>query len=133
MGDRGSYSADYGNSGGIPPENRKYSEVGNIGNIKVIQSDTTSNNHTPTYSNTKNTTYFAYSKERDRIEGIYYYRNHRLIKSVDFGKEGEEPHVHYWSPSGMVGRKRHDKRNRFELTARDERLMNMAKGFHLKK
>ncbi len=133
MGDRGSYASDYGKSGGIPPENRKYSEVGVIGNIKVIQSDETKNNHTPTYSNTKNTTYYSYSKERDRIEGILYYRNHRLVKSVDFGKEGEKPHVHYWSPSGMVGRKTHDKRNLFKLSTRDKRLMNAAKDFHLKK
>lgn len=133
MGDRGSYSSDYGKSGGIPPENRKYSEVGRIGNIKVIQSDATSNNRTPTYSNTSNTTYFSYSKERDRIEGIYYYRNHRLVKSVDFGKNGETPHVHYWSSSGLVGRKRHDKRNIFALSERDKRLMNLAKKFHLKK
>lgn len=133
MGDRGSYSPSYGKTGGIPLDNRYYSEVGKIGGIKVIQSDKTSNNHTPTYSNTKNTTYFAFSKERDRIEGIYYYRNHRLIKSVDFGKEGETPHVHYWCSSGMVGRKRHNKRNIFELNDRDKRLMKMAKGFHLKK
>ena len=134
MGGRGAYSADYGNSGGIPIEKREYSEVGKIGNIKVIQSDETSNNRTPTYSNSKNTTYFAYSKERDRIEAIYYYRNHRLVRSVDFGKNmGETPHVHYWSPSGMVGRKRHDKRNVFELTKRDKRLMILAKSFHLKK
>ena len=72
MGDRGSYSPDYGKTGGIPPENRKYSDVGSINNIKVIQSDETSNNRTPTYSNTSNTTYFSYSKERDRIENIYY-------------------------------------------------------------
>lgn len=133
MGDRGSYSPDYGKTGGIPPENRKYSDVGSINNIKVIQSDETSNNRTPTYSNTSNTTYFSYSKERDRIENIYYYRNHRLIKSVDFGKNGEEPHVHYWNTSGMVGRKRHDKRNIFELSDRDKWLMNLAISFHLRK
>lgn len=132
MGDRGAYSSDYGKTGGIPLESRNYSEVGKIGKIKIIQSDKTSNNHTPTYSNTMNTTYFAYSKERDRIESIYYYRNHRLIKSVDFGKEGEIPHVHYWSPSGMVGRKRHDKRNIFELKDRDKRLVKLAKTFHLR-
>ena len=91
----------------------------------------TSSNHTPTYSNTKNTTYFAYSKERHRIEAIYYYRNHRLVKSVDFGKGREKPHVHYWSPSGMVGRKRHDKKNSFELSARDKRLMALAKTFKI--
>lgn len=133
MGDRGSYSSDYGKSGGIPPENRQYSEVGRIGNIKVIQSDATTNNRTPTYSNTSNMTYFSYSKERDRIESIYYYRNHRLVKSVDFGKNGEPPHVHYWISSGLVGRKRHDKRNIFALSERDKRLMNLAKNFHLKK
>ena len=132
MGDRGSYSSRYGKSGGKPSEQHKFSEVGKIGRIKVIQSDETKNNHTPTYSNTKNTTYFAYSKERDRIEHIYYYREHRLYKSVDF-KDGEIPHTHYWSRSGMVGRKRHDKNNKFELSSRDQRLMNSAKGFHLKK
>lgn len=131
MGDRGSYSAIYGKSGGIPPEKREYSCVGVIGHIKVIQSDNTSNSHTPTYSNTKNTTYFAYSKERHRIEAIYYYRNHRLVKSVDFGKGREKPHVHYWSPSGMVGRKRHDKKNSFELSGRDKRLMALAKTFKI--
>ncbi len=130
MGDRGSYSSSYGKSGGISPEQRKFSEVGKIGRIKVIQSDETKNNHTPTYSNTKNTTYFAYSKERDRIEHIYYYRNHRLYKSVDF-KEGEVPHTHYWSPSGMVGRKTHGSHH--ELSDRDKRLMNMARVFHLNK
>ena len=127
MGDRGSYSSDYGKSGGIPPENRQYSEVGRIGNIKVIQSDATTNNRTPTYSNTSNTTYFSYSKERDRIEGIYYYRNHRLVKSVDFGKNSEHPHVHYWNSSGLVGRKRHDKRNIFALSDRDKMLNEFGK------
>ncbi|MSS17744.1 hypothetical protein [Sodaliphilus pleomorphus] len=39
MGDRGSYSAIYGKSGGIPPEKREYSCVGVIGHIKVIQSE----------------------------------------------------------------------------------------------
>lgn len=132
MGDRGSFSTDYGKSGGIPPENRKYSEVGLIGNIKVIQSDEFSNNPTPTYSNTYNTTYFSYSKERDRIEGIYYYRGHRLVKSVDFGKEKQEPHIHFWNPYGMVGRKRHDKRNIFKLSDRDKRLIDLALSFHLR-
>lgn len=131
MGDRGSYSYSYGKTGGIPLDQRKFSEVGKIGGIKVIQSDESKNNHTPTYSNTKNTTYFAYSKERDRIEHIYYYRNHRLYKSVDF-KEGETPHVHYWSSSGMVGRKRHDKNNSFKLSDRDKRLMKLAKSFKKK-
>ena len=68
MGDRGAFSTDYGKTGGISIEFRKYSEVWRIGKVKVIQSDETSNNHTPTYSNTSNTTYFAYSKERDKIE-----------------------------------------------------------------
>ena len=39
--DRGSYFAYYAKLGGIPLENRKYTEVGRIGNIKVIQSDET--------------------------------------------------------------------------------------------
>ena len=50
MGDRGSYSSDYGKSDGIPPENRQYSEVGSIGNINVIQSDETTKRTTLQYS-----------------------------------------------------------------------------------
>lgn len=128
MGGRGKFNPSYGPTGGIPPENREYSVVAMIGHIKVIQCDTKSNNPTPTYSNTANTTYFSFSKESNCIEHIYYFRNHRLVKSVDFNR-GVTPHAHYWN-SKIVGRKRHDKRNVQPLTDRDKRLMAMALKFN---
>lgn len=103
---------------------RRYSVIGMIGKIKILQCDRASNNPTPTYSNTYSTTYFSYSKEKGCIEHIYYYKGHRLSKSVDFNK-GVVPHVHYWN-KGIIGRKRHDKHNVHTLSPRDERLLELA-------
>lgn len=130
MGGRGAFSSLLGRTGGIV--NKEYSTIGKLGNIKVIQCDTKTNNPTPTYSNTANTTYYSYSKESGRIEHIYYYKNHRLIKSVDF-KEGEIPHAHYWNKSGQVGRKKHNKNNIWPLSDRDKRLYNQATNFNKRK
>jgi hypothetical protein len=124
MGGRGAFDPNMGRTGGIPVENRRYSEIGTIDNIKIIQCDIFSNNPTTTYSNTANTTYYSYSKEKGIIVHIYYFKNHRLTKSVDFDKD-EKPHAHYWN-SKIVGRKKHDKHNTFELSDRDKRLMNKA-------
>ncbi len=124
MGGRGSFDPNMGRTGGIPIEHRKYSEIGQIDNIKIIQCDAFKNNPTTTYSNTANTTYYSYSKERGVIEHIYYFKNHKLVKSVDF-EDGKDPHTHYWN-SNIVGRKKHDRRNRHELSARDKRLMDKA-------
>ena len=124
MGSRGKFSESYGKTGGIPIERREYSSVGHLGRIKIIQCDVRKNNPTPTYSNTASTTYFSYSKENHRIERIYYYKNHKLFKSVDF-KDNEIPHIHYWN-NRIVGRKSHDKHNSYELNDRDRRLMNLA-------
>lgn len=131
MGSRGAFAATYGRTGGIPPENRIYSEISRIGRIKVIQCDVYSNNPTTTYSNTCNTTYYAYSKENGSIEHIYYFRKHRLVKSVDF-KEGETPHTHYWHQK-EVGRKKHDKHNTRPLNERNKRLMKKALEYNNKK
>lgn len=130
MGSRGAFVSTYGRTGGIPPENRNYTEIGKIGRIKIIQCETKSNNPTTTYSNTYSTTYYAYSKENGRIEHIYYFREHKLVKSVDF-KVGETPHTHYWH-SKQVGRKRHDKKNTHPLSDRDKRLMNKALEYNKK-
>lgn len=124
MGGRGAFDPKYGRTGGIPAEKREYSCIGMLGKIKIIQCDTKSNNPTTTYSNTANTTYYAYSKESKCIEHIYYFRNHRLVKSVDF-KSNEIPHVHYWH-TGQVGRKSHDPRNFHALNGRDNRLVQKA-------
>ncbi len=132
MGGRGAFDPNKGKTGGVPLEKRGFSEVDRIGNIKVIQCDVEKNNPTTTFSNTRNTTYFAYSKERKEIEHVYYFRNHRLVKSMDFGK-GEKPHTHYWGLNGMVGRKRHDKKNIFSLSDRDTRLMKKAQEYNTKK
>lgn len=124
MGGRGAFSPTLGRTGGILPQKRIYSCIDRLGNIKIIQCDRKKNNPAPTRSNTCNTTYFSYSKENGRIEHIYYYKNHLLVRSVDFCK-GEKPHMHYWGKS-LTGRKRHDPRNIFPLTPKDERLKKMA-------
>ena len=130
MGGRGAFSTEYG---GIPIEEREYSCIAVVAKIKVLQCDTKKNNPTITYSNTKNTTYFAFSKERDRIEKILYYRDHKLIKCVEF-KNNEIPHTHYYKKDGdVIWRKRHDHTNEFGLNERDKRLMKAAKEFNNKR
>ena len=129
MGGRGAFDCSIGRTGGIPVKNREYKEIGRIGKVKIIQHTTKNNNPTPTYSNTANTTYFSYNKKTGKIDHIYYYRNHKLVKSVDFGK-GEVPHAHYWNTT-VVGRKRHDSNNTRPLTDRDKRLMNNAKKWNI--
>ena len=124
MGARGAFDSNYGRSGGIPIEKRNYSCIGSLNNIKIIQCDKFNNNPTTTYSNTSNTTYYAYSKENKRIEHIYYFRNHKLVKSVDF-KDNETPHAHYWN-NNQVGRKKHDSHNSHNLSDRDIRLLHVA-------
>lgn len=128
MGGRGAFNQNYGRTGGIPIDSRKYSCVGLIGNIKIIQCNDFSNNPTTTYSNTANTIYFSFSKEHDQIEHIYYFKNHRLVKSIDFN-EGVKPHAHYWN-QGIVGRKKHDRHNIHDLTGRDKRLLLLAKEYN---
>lgn len=130
MGGRGAFNKNYGNTGGISMDKREYSCIGMLGRIKIIQCNTKRNNPTTTYSNTANTTYFSYSKENKRIDRIYYFRNHKLYKSVDF-KPNETPHVHYWH-NGQVGRKSHDKSNIHPLSERDNRLMKEALEFNQK-
>ena len=128
MGGRGAFDPDFGRTGGIPLENRKYSCIGVLGHIKIIQCDAFKNNPTTTYSNTCNTTYYSYSKESGKIEHIYYFRNHRLVRSVDF-KDGEIPHAHKWN-SNVVGRKSHQKSNIYALTPRDLRLVRQAQEYN---
>lgn len=130
MGGRGSFDSTYGKTGGIPLEKRQYSCIGTLNNIKIIQCDTFKNNPTTTFSNTYNTTYYAYSKENHRIEHIYYFRNHRLVKSIDF-KKGETPHAHYWNKS-QVGRKKHDAHNIHQLNDKDKRLVLAAQKYNKK-
>lgn len=130
MGGRGAFNASGGH--GIDEKYREYSTISQIGRIKVVQWDKGTNNRPITFSNTPNTTYYAYSKENERIEHVYFYRDHRLYKSIDM-KEGETPHVHYWRKDGSsVGRKSHDPNNVFSLTGCDERLLKQAQEWNAK-
>lgn len=124
MGGRGSFLKSGGR--GIPVEDREYSTIGTLGRIKIVQWDKGTTNSTTVYSNTPNTTYYSFSKERNRIEKIYYFRNHRLRKSIDFEIDKNKPHVHYWKNGEVVGRKPHDKKNMFPLDERDMRLYKQA-------
>lgn len=128
MGGRGAFDIRLGKTGGIPLEKRLYSCMGKLNNIKIIQCDAFKNNPTATYSNTCNTTYYAYSKENHRIEHIYYYQGHKLVKSIDF-KNGESPHAHYWNKS-LVGRKKHDTQNIHQLNDKDIRLLRAAQRYN---
>lgn len=82
MGSRGAFNPSYGRTGGIPLNQCDYSCVGTLGRIKIIQCDKKTNNPTTTYSNTSNTTYYSFSKENNRIERIYYFKNHKLYIRV---------------------------------------------------
>lgn len=107
-------------------EEREYSTIETLGRIEIVQWDKGKNNKTIPYSNAPNTTYYAYSKERNRIEKIYYYRNHKLYKCVEFDIDLNRPHVHYWRNGMEVGRNRHDSKNIFALDERDMRLYKQA-------
>lgn len=123
MGGRGAFEQSGGK--GIAPEFREYSTIGYLNHIKIVQWDKGTNNKTITYSNTRNTTYYSYNQRKGVIEKIYYYRNHRLVKSVDmFDKAG--PHTHYWKNGTAVGRKSHDPKNAFRMNDRDTRLYEAA-------
>jgi len=124
MGSRGAFDSNYGSAGGIPPSARQFFVMGVLGDVKVLVSNTAPNGPTITYSNSENTIYFSYSAKKQRIDKIFYYRNHKLVKSVDlYDKLG--PHVHYWH-SGVVGRKSHDKKNIYPLSDQDEKLAQLA-------
>lgn len=126
MGGRGAFEKS--GETGIKDKFREYSTIGYLDHIKIVQWNKGKNNSTITYSNTKNTTYYSYSKENERIEHIYYYRNHRLVKSVDFYDKQNNltPHTHYWGKNGPVGRKKHDPKNTFTMNDRDTRLYTSA-------
>lgn len=65
------------------------------------------------------------------IEHIYYFRNHKLVKSVDF-RPGETPHAHKWN-GAVVGRKPHQKSNIYALSPRDQRLVKQAQEYNRKR
>lgn len=126
MGGRGAFIKS--GMTGIAQEYREYSVVDYIGCFKVIQWDMGDNNHTPVYSNTPNTVYYSYSKERGQIERILFYKDHHLTCSIDMEKHGNPAHVHKWDISGtQVGRVAHSRKNTFGLSTTDMKYYNEAK------
>ena len=124
MGGRGAFIKS--GMTGIAEEYREYSVVDYIDGIKVLTWNKGKNNRTIPYSNTPNTIYFSYSSTNNRIEKIYYYKDHRLVRSIDM-KLGEPPHVHKWEVAGIeVGRIAHDPANVFKLNAQDRKLYEAA-------
>ena len=125
MGSRGVFEKS--GMAGINEEFREYSVVDYIDGMKVIKWDGGNNNKSPVYSNTPNTVYYFYSTTNGRIEKIHYFKDHKLVRSVDM-KKGELPHAHKWSAAGnAIGRKSHSKSNVFPLTTQDQKFYNLAK------
>ncbi|MBQ6483052.1 MAG: hypothetical protein IJI45_18255 [Anaerolineaceae bacterium] len=133
MGGRGAYwqgaSSKY--------ETREFDQIGKIGRIKVIQPrDWVDNLAFPLYSNTKNTTYFTADKE-GIIKSIEFYRDHKLIKSIDLTTQGN--HLHMWVDStvtrkGITTPSRKKANKEIPITSnRDKRLIEGAKTWNEKK
>lgn len=129
MGSRGAFIKS--GKKGIAPDQREYSVIDYIDGVKVIQWDLGKNNRTPVYSNTPDTKYYSYSTKYQRIERICFYKDHRLVWTIDMEKNGRPAHAHKWSHAGMmVGRAPHNKENTFELSDKDLKYYNAAKNWN---
>lgn len=122
MGGRGSFDKD---TQSIPLENREYTEIGRIGDIKVIEGISTLNGKTPVMSNSASSIYGVYSQKAGRIKHIFYYENHILVKAIDI--DGANSHWHqvsYNPETGQIGRLSHDPGNRFDPDSAMWNLIN---------
>lgn len=129
MGSRGAF--EQSEKSGIARDLREYSVVDYINGIKVITWDAGDNNRTPVYSNTADTKYYSYSEKSHRIERICFYKDHRLVWTIDLEKNGQPAHAHKWSHAGMnVGRVSHSKSNTFELSKKDLKYYHAAKNWN---
>ena len=88
MGGRNAYSAS---SKSIV--SKQYHTIGTDGKMTFIQSHV-DRPKDPVRSNSPNPIYVVVSKEGE-IENIYFYKNHKVIKSIDFDDE-KGPHGHTW-------------------------------------
>ena len=130
MGSRGAFQKS--GMKGIALILREYSVIDYIDGVKVIAWNGGSNNRTPVYSNTPNTTYFSYSMTGHRIEKIYFYENHRLVRSVDMKEDEGLVHAHNWNHAEtQVGRIAHDKKNIYSLTPQERRLYEAARRWNV--
>ncbi len=130
MGGNGSYSAAVH---GVPDASRIFDEARTRidGHKILIQKDTETQIKIPMNSNSDNPIYLCAKVDKEgnvQISSIAVYENHKLVKSIDlvFDKDGnvvpfspnkKSSHCHVWneSPSGAVGRKRHDGGNTLPL------------------
>lgn len=126
MGGRGAYW------GGISKDfnKREFDSIGQLGNIKVLKvREGVKNLVLPQYSNTPNTTYYSVNKSGE-IKSIGFYRDHKIVKSIDITSQGV--HFHIWKDS-TVTRKGVTTPSRLKieseyplLSNRDKRLVKQA-------
>ena len=87
MGRRGVYWS--GDS--VNHDRREFDSIDRVGSIKVInQEKTLKMSHFLLCSNTKNATSFVTDKDNgEEIKTIGFYRDHKLVKSIDITSKGE--------------------------------------------
>lgn len=125
MGSRGAFEKS--NKSGIHEDFREYKEIDKIGEYKVLKWTISTNNRTITYSNMPDTIYYSYKEKTDRIEKIYFYKNHCLHRSIDLEIDKNTPHAHKWTIDDKhVGRISHDTNNTFKLNSNDIKFYNLA-------
>lgn len=123
MGGRGSFDVI---NQCIPIENQQYTKIGSYNGIKIIEGITMKNGKPPVMSNTANTVYAVWSNTAGRIKHVLFYKNHVLVKAIDI--DGDKSHwhnVYINSATGEIGRKTHDKKNTFDLSPSQWKLVNV--------
>ena len=125
MGGRGAFlnSAAAGFKG-IAENEREYTPIGTIDGMKVIVPNNTQINKTPVRSNKPNRIYIVADKNGKEPYSIGFYKNHTLIKTIDF--DGE-PHAHLWktTDNGITMRDG-GQHKRIPLTKTDNKLIEKA-------
>ncbi len=128
MGGRGAFlnSAAAGFNG-IAENQRQYSPIGTTGGMKVITPINTQINKTPVRSNKANRIYIVADKNGKEPYSISFYKNHTLVKTIDF--DGE-PHAHLWKTtnSGITMRDG-GQHKRIPLTKTDNERIEKAIAF----
>lgn len=111
---------------------REFDSIGSLGNKKVLKvREGVENLVLPQYSNTPNTTYYSVNNSGE-IKSIGFYRDHKIVKSIDITSKGA--HYHIWKDS-TVTRKGVTTPSRLKVKVeyplfsdRDKRLVKQAQG-----
>ncbi|MGN0222850.1 MAG: hypothetical protein ACI4AM_02360 [Muribaculaceae bacterium] len=130
MGGRGSFDFT---TNSIPLENRQYVYLDSFNGIKIIKGITIKNGKPPVMSNTANTAYAVWSDTAARIKHILFYRDHILYKAIDI--EGEDSHWHNVSidsATGVIGRTTHNRKNTFEPSSSEWKLVKALEKWKIK-